>query len=389
LKRVFIHLSTAACNYKGSIELGDDIVVKNNTEFIDLGKTIGNNTCLERVAFCRCNRRVPGDDTTRKFIEGFKCSASVKEIIFVPFSFSHGLGYELMNFYQDSNDRLEHIFIESCPMSYRGFVTLFNTLKACRNLRIIRIGNCYTDGHPYINDGCIGDIVRAIKSNYNLKALRLRGNNIGIKGCTKIANLLSDPQSNLIEVDLVRNNINDECVKILANALMNNKKLIVLCLDRNTNITRSGFDIFENLLCNTSSINATYLSNHTLLAVESEGQRVQMKTKIRKLMENNRNKDKNKVAMFKILKFHNHLSMVPFYEWDLKVLPIAIKWFDTAFTHFQTHNDQKVIGMKKLSAIYEFARMLPTYFVPTPLIQARSNKRKHSMMTRSRRGNGV
>ena len=109
-----------------------------------------------------------------------------------------------------------------------------------------------------------------------------------------------------------------------------------------------------------------------------------MKMKIRKLMENNRNKDKNKVAMFKILKFHNHLSMVPFYEWDLKVLPVAIKWFDTALTHFQTHNDQKVIEMKKLSSIFEFARMLPMYFVPVPNVQTR-NKRKHSMMTRSRR----
>ena len=60
LTRIFIHLSTATCNNKGfnSSYLGSDIVVQNNTEFINLGKSIGNNTCLERVAFCRCNRRL-------------------------------------------------------------------------------------------------------------------------------------------------------------------------------------------------------------------------------------------------------------------------------------------------------------------------------------------
>ena len=60
LTRIFIHLSTAECYNKGSsnAHLGNDIVIQNNTEFINLGKSIGNNTCLERVAFCRCNRRL-------------------------------------------------------------------------------------------------------------------------------------------------------------------------------------------------------------------------------------------------------------------------------------------------------------------------------------------
>ena len=399
LTRIFIHLSTATCNNKGfnSSYLGSDIVVQNNTEFINLGKSIGNNTCLERVAFCRCNRRLPGAATTRRFMNGFKRNTSVKGITFVSLSFSRGLGSELMNsYYPQYAERLEYITIERCPMSYQAFVNVINTLKACRNLKTIYIDDSYTDGHPYINDGCIGYIVTAIKGNYNLKSLRLPGNNIGMQGCTEIAKLLSDPESNLIEVNLADNNIDNECVEILSNALRYNKKLIMLCLDGNPSITRGGFDIIENLLCNTSSIIATYLSNHTLSVLESNGKTVRMNKRVRKLLGSNSSENKSKVSMKKILKYHRHISMESFFEWDLKILPIAIKWFDTALARFPDipnfhnnyDNNQKVIGKKKLSAIYEFARMLPMFFVPASNVQTR-NKRKHSMMTRSRRGNGV
>ena len=57
LTRIFIHLSNAPCNIKGSTILGNSFVhdvVQNNTEFINLGKSIGNNTCLERIALCGC-----------------------------------------------------------------------------------------------------------------------------------------------------------------------------------------------------------------------------------------------------------------------------------------------------------------------------------------------
>ena len=105
---------------------------------------------------------------------------------------------------------------------------------------------------------------------------------------------------------------------------------------------------------------------------------------------------KSVVSMIKILRHHRHISMEPFFAWELKVFPIAIKWFDSALARFPDvlnfhnnfDNNQKTIGKMKLSAIYEFARMLPMHFVPAPIVQTR-NKRKHSMMTRSRRGNGV
>ena len=40
--------------------------------------------------------------------------------------------------------------------------------------------------------------------------------------------------------------------------------------------------------------------------------------------------NKKNVAIKKILKHHQHFDMQPFFEWDLKVLPLAIKWFERA-----------------------------------------------------------
>jgi len=54
--------------------------------------------------------------------------------------------------------------------------------------------------------------------------------------------------------------------------------------------------------------------------------------------------------------------MEPFLEWDLKVLPLAVSWFDQARYHAQ--NDQSAIDAKKLSAINHFVRALPMMFVP-------------------------
>ena len=79
-------------------------------------------------------------------------------------------------------------------------------------------------------------------------------------------------------------------------------------------------------LCNTSSVNATYLSNHTLKAVTSD----HLPADLSSLIELNNNRDKELVAVQKILRYHPHLDMEPFLEWDLKVLPLAVSWFDRA-----------------------------------------------------------
>ena len=68
--------------------------------------------------------------------------------------------------------------------------------------------------------------------------------------------------------------------------------------------------------------------------------------------------------------------MQPFFEWDLKVLPIVIEWFESARSI--ANNDEAVgIYKHKLGAIYQFVRAMPEVFEPVPA-SAGGEKRKRS-----------
>ena len=88
-------------------------------------------------------------------------------------------------------------------------------------------------------------------------------NNIGDASCEALATLLTDPNCNLHALDLGHNNITNEGATTIANSLVNNTKLRVLCLYYNQ-IDPSVDDVFSKILCNNTSINLTYSSNHNL-----------------------------------------------------------------------------------------------------------------------------
>jgi hypothetical protein len=128
-------------------------------------------------------------------------------------------------------------------------------------------------------------------------------------------------------------------------------------------------------LCGTSSINNTFLSNHTL---ESLGHHPpsSISADVRSsLALNESSEDKKQVAMKKILKHHQHFDMQPFFEWDLKVLPIAINWFQRAQSI--ENNEEIRVGRHKLGAIYQFIHAMPEVFEPAP-VAAGGEKRKRS-----------
>ena len=91
--------------------------------------------------------------------------------------------------------------------------------------------------------------------------------------------------------------------------------------------------------------------------------------------------------------------MMPFFEWELKVLPIAIRWFDKAIGFAATSQSISMeeeddeddstpesrkevanIETEKLSAIYQFVTAMPMFFVPT-VTTVLPLKRKLSTLT--------
>lgn len=97
----------------------------------------------------------------------------------------------------------------------------------------------------------------------NLLSLNLEGTNLSDYACKSIKLALENDNSSLEQLHLGYNNIRDEGIKLLAKGLKSNTCLKSLHLQGN-NITENGWATILELTCNTSTIDATRQSNHTL-----------------------------------------------------------------------------------------------------------------------------
>ncbi|EJK48926.1 hypothetical protein THAOC_32239, partial [Thalassiosira oceanica] len=179
------------------------------------------------------------------------------------------------------------------------------------------------------------------------KELVLWGNSLSLGGLRVIAVSLANPECRLEELDLDQCNIGNDEAATLAPSLRDNQRLARLSLAEN-NITKEGWNAFSSILCDTSSINATYNSNHTLRSLGGYG--VQVPHDIKTLLELNHDYDKSRVAANKILQVHRHLDMRPLFGRELDMLPYVVAWLERF---------AKSRPDLKLSSIYEFMRAMP------------------------------
>ena len=272
-----------------------------------------------------------------------------------------------------------------------------------------------------IGDEGIADIVTALRLQSQLKCLQLYSNDIGRDGCIAIGNTLSRwPHSNNLEVLNLHNNvIDDGGLQALVSGMMNCRSLKKLHLPHNRSITADGlrslsplfqseshsleilslyginfgddgaialaeglrgnifleelafnvetagitnigWSAFSTLLCDTSTINCTFLSNHTLTRIgdcNNEGTPRRISTHLAL----NKYRD---AAIYKILKSHPDLDMEPFFEWKMKFLPSVMSWLQRARSRPGHGNpwgreSTKCCQSRKLSALYKFVRAMP------------------------------
>ena len=364
----------------------------NRSELGKLGESIAKNNALEALS-------IHGDelpDTTitttrshRIFFDGIKHNASVDTLRLIRIDLSRGLGNEFLTSFKDRCHPLRKFIVVDCNLGGGGVAGSFNmasTLSAFKHVKKLHLTACNVD------DQCLQTMLAAISGyKFQLKELNLRNNNIGRAGCGTLATLLKDPNSNLRHINLDRNRINDSCCTALADALKKNKKLQTLHLNQNPQITETGMYAFTEVLCDTTSINATCLSNHMLKKITChEGT---MSKHLTLLLDINSRTDKRLIAMQKVfsamqkvLKYHRNLNMAPAFAWDLKLLPHLVDWFDE-FRNRWKYNcpddfEEELGGAtaklnkRKLSVMYQFVRAMPLMCVPNRI--HRGVKRKHS-----------
>lgn len=167
-----------------------------------------------------------------------------------------------------------------------------------------------------------------------ISRLALHCNGAGRECCTAIGMMIQDPQCKLAELDIAYWNIDDESAIILANGLKANTSLIELALIQSNVITDKGWHSISLALCDTSSINATYTSNHTIKQIHLPSGHNPTSGSGEALVhflieEMNDSNNKKLTAKKKILYYHNqNLDMHLLFEWDMKALPYVTKWFD-------------------------------------------------------------
>ena len=395
-------------NYDTLIELGicnnDDVITSGGRYFTSsygydysiLGRSIQRNTNLKTLYMEPEDIMLSVAD--RGFFEGIKENSSIHE--FKLSGYSEGgyagdtrnpigeVGCELLKAFQENNSNLTTLRIWACNIRNASERVIINTtLSSCTNIKRMYFN------HNNMTDEQLLPMVEAIRGHRSLGTLSLNYNRFGNVGCQALASLLQDPSCNINTLDIHHNHINNEGAIAIANSLASNNKLMNLDITHNQmNDEYEVQEAFVKLLCNTTSINDIYSSNHTL--IDHDVQRRQTQTHFSSLLQMNKCENKSHVAIIKILKFHPNIDIEPLFEWgsndekNLMALPYVVAWFDKADEAVEMTRDYldkredwlDKTKERKLSAMYQFALAMPLMFIPASHIKTDDKKRKRISM---------
>jgi len=201
-------------------------------------------------------------------------------------------------------------------------------------------------------------------------------NSITVIGLRHLSTSLQSESCRLEKLDLGFMDIGDDGAEVLARGLIGNKVLrLHLCgeCEDDIAITPAGWSAFSPVLCDTSSVNSTYLSNHTIQELwHCDAFGINIGADIVQYLRLNKAHPQY-AARCKILMNHTHLDMTPLLQWELKCLPLAVGWFEraTICTMLSIHNSnpdlsrrileesKEVFQSRILTALYEFVRGVP------------------------------
>ena len=349
---------------------------------------IKQNTRITKLEINLMSLLGSGDIEGRELHDGLKRNTSINELVL------HCEGRpiisgarRILEAYQSNSNLIDLCILNANLEAGRGDEIITETLQCCTNLKTINLHACD------ITASMIIPMVEAMRGIHSLENLFLDFNSIDNVGCTALATLLEDPNCNLKVIQLTDSDIGNLGVIAIANSLTNNTKLRDLYFDGNPMITLSSVeDIFcRGVLCITSSISSICSSNHTLADLNFS-ETINQHTQLSRLLQLNKCTNKKHVVMKKILQYHPVIDMKPFFGWDmdgewtLKGLPYIIDWFNRAAVAVNDRGTRRVarakdrvnynVDQKKLSAIYEFAKAMPSMFAPTSHTTVDDNDKK-------------
>ena len=295
----------------------------------ELGSALVNNSTLKALILAR-NRSI----TAAGWLAFFGClsnlsSSSLENLNVSVNNIDNGGLAALANAVGNSST-LTSLNLCMCELiSSVGWETFFNRLQTCH---LVLGSLCLSCNN--IDDAGISSLVIALSNASSLSSLYLGSNSsVTPVGWMALSTLLQRPGSNLdhlfISDTVNSNSINEEVMIGFANALVSNTSLKTLeyGLNLGTSISSRGIDTIGNLLCDKSSIDSIYRSNHTLQKLGWSD--IHLHTDLTSFFKLNQNDNKAEVARQKILQYHfsnGDNNIQDLVDMSLNVIPHAIAW---------------------------------------------------------------
>ena len=258
---------------------------------------------------------------------------------------------------ESGTSRLQDLRLDGVNISYEGWSILAGALPINNSLVSLSLQNWW--GGESIGDDELRALTLGLSQNSHLKSLNLSKNTaITASGLRFLEEYLGSPSCALEDLSLFGINIGDKGARALADALRRNSSLKTLYFSER-GITLKGWKSFLKLVCDSSSPNSLYLSNHTLcdLGDNLNPSTSHVKNLIGAWLKVNNDYTPNVAAKTKILPFFYEIDMmVPLFHWDLKLLPVLKLWFNILS---ENHEFEASIRNNELSCIYKFVRGFP------------------------------
>ena len=257
-----------------------------------------------------------------------------------------------------NNSTVTELILNGNFVGRHNTTTAWNSLPALlrnTNSKItkLNLSQCVIDSETLLG------LAQSLNGNTRLIELNIYGNRwIDERGLRAFAAHL-ERQDCVLESLVISGDVtivDDEMAAVFADALRNNctlKRLSVSsCRYRHQKITTAGWRAFEPIICNTSSFNDTYQSNHTLEKLSLDERKEDDDfSHLTFYLDLNKNKDKAHVKRAKLIKvnFSQKIDMQAFIDMDLGVLPHTLSW----------------MGRDRVEVtplMYEFVRNLPSFY---------------------------
>lgn len=348
---------------------------------ISIGNMMENNTTLKTLDLSRNSKwRNPISGWLPLFSSLYSSNSTLKRLNLSNNSLNDTAVGALAR-WLGSSTTLIHLKLDGCnDINPNGWIDFFRTLRYSNtSLKDLIVDNCNE-----ITDAVVPTLVSSLSSIRSLDSLGMASCFWDItsegNGWQTLATLLQNQNCMLTKLDIQENgSFDDDALVAFADALRNNSRLRELNLIGNNDPAESTWVALTDALCDETSIETLYNSNHTLQKVvdKEDGQvnpgcspeyvdsSYHFPKDLRSVLKINRRGTKAQAASEKIIRYHmlkdNVVNIDAFIDMEQNELPSAISWLG-----------RDELG---LSVLYKLCKSLPDLFESKTNVKVKKTKR--------------